>query len=49
MAFNPLKGLGDMNKLRQQAMAMQQQLQQEEIVVDEGDVHVVITGDQKIK
>lgn len=49
MAFNPLKGLGDINKLRQQAIAMQQQLSQEEIVVDEGDVHVVITGDQKIK
>ena len=49
MAFNPLKGLGDMNKLRQQAVQMQQQLAQEEIVVDEGDVHVVITGDQKIK
>lgn len=49
MAFNPLKGLGDINKLRQQAVAMQQQLAQEEIVVDEGDVHVVITGDQRIK
>lgn len=49
MAFNPLKGLGDINKLRQQAIAMQQQLAQEEIVIDEGDVHVVITGDQKIK
>lgn len=49
MAFNPLKGLGDINALRKQAVAMQQQLQQEEIVVDEGDVHVVISGDQKIK
>lgn len=49
MAFNPLKGLGDINKLRQQAIAMQQQLAQEEIVIDEGDVHVVITGDQRIK
>jgi nucleoid-associated protein EbfC len=49
MAFNPLKGLGDMNKLRQQAMAMQKQLAQEEIVIEEGDVRVVISGDQKIK
>jgi nucleoid-associated protein EbfC len=48
MAFNPLKGLGDMNKLRQQAMQMQQQLAQEQVTVDEGDVHVVITGDQRI-
>jgi hypothetical protein len=48
MAFNPLKGLGDMNKLRQQAMQMQQQLAQEQVVVEEGDVKVVITGDQRI-
>jgi hypothetical protein len=48
MAFNPLKGLGDMNKLRQQAVAMQQQLAQESIVIEEGDVKVVITGDQRI-
>jgi DNA-binding protein YbaB len=48
MAFNPLKGLGDLNKLRQQAMQMQQQLAQEEVVVEEGDVRVVISGDQRI-
>jgi nucleoid-associated protein EbfC len=48
MAFNPLKGLGDMNKLRQQAVQMQQQLAQETVVVEEGDVRVVITGDQRI-
>jgi hypothetical protein len=46
---NPLKALGDINKLRQQAMQMQKALAQEEIVVEEGDVRVVITGDQKIK
>lgn len=48
MAFNPLKGLGDLNKLRQQAMQMQQQLAQEIVTIEEGDVKVVITGDQKI-
>ena len=48
MGFNPLKGLGDMNKLRQQAMQMQQQLAQEQIVIEEGDVRVVISGDQRI-
>ena len=48
MAFNPLKGLGDMNKLRQQAMQMQQQLAGEQVVVEEGDVKIVITGDQRI-
>ncbi len=49
MAFNPLKGLGDLKQLREQAVKMQQQLSQEEIVVEEGDVRVVISGDQRIK
>ena len=49
MAFNPLKGLGDMKKLREQAMQVQNQLAQEEITIEEGDIRVVISGDQKIK
>ena len=36
--------LGDLNKLRQQAVQMQQQLEAEEIVVEHGDVRVVISG-----
>jgi len=46
---NPLKGLGDLNKLRQQAKQMQADLAKEEIRVEEGDIVVVISGDQKIK
>lgn len=46
---NPLQKLGDLNQLRQQAMQMQQQLAAEEIEVIDGDIRVVITGDQKIK
>ena len=49
MAFNPLKGLGDLKKLREQAQQIQKQLAQEEVIVEEGDVRVVISGDQKIK
>lgn len=45
---NPLKGLGDLNKMRQQAMKMQQALQGEKITVEKGDVKVVISGDQRI-
>ncbi len=41
--------LGDLKKLRDQAMQMQKQLQAEEIVIEEGDVRVVISGDQQIK
>jgi DNA-binding protein YbaB len=45
---NPLKALGDINQLRQQAMQMQKALAAEEIVIEEGDIRVVITGDQRI-
>ncbi len=40
--------LGDMNKLRQQAMQMQQNLSKQQVVVEENGVKVVISGDQKI-
>ncbi len=46
---NPLKALGDLNKLRAQAKKMQQELAAEEIRIEEGDIVVVISGDQKIK
>ena len=53
MALNPLKGLGnkigDKKKLYDQAMQLQKDLAAEEIVVEEGDVRVVMTGDQKVK
>jgi DNA-binding protein YbaB len=45
---NPLKALGDLNSLRKQALEMQKALAQQQIVVEEGDVRVVITGDQRI-
>jgi hypothetical protein len=46
---NPLKALGDLNQLRKQAKVMQDELSKQEIKVEEGDIVVVITGDQKIK
>lgn len=46
---NPLKAMGDLNKLRQQAKQMQQQLSTEEIRIEKGDIVVIISGDQKIK
>lgn len=45
---NPLSSLGDINKMRQQAMKMQQALQGQKIVVEKGDVRIVISGDQRI-
>lgn len=46
--FNPLKGLGDLNKMRQQALQIQNALAQERVVVEKNGVRVVMTGDQKI-
>jgi DNA-binding protein YbaB len=47
--FNPFGQLSELKKMRDQAMAIQRQLQEEEVIVDKHGVHVVITGDQKIK
>ncbi len=41
--------LKDLKKMRDQAMAIQRELTAEEIVVEEEEVKVVISGDQKIK
>jgi nucleoid-associated protein EbfC len=46
---NPLKALGNLNELRKQAKKMQQDLAGEEIRIEEGDIVVVISGDQKIR
>jgi len=47
--FNPLKGLGDLQQMQQQAQKMQQALQLEEIVVEKNGVRVVLRGDQQVK
>ena len=46
---NPLKSIGNIAKLKQQAKQMQDELAAEEIVVEEGDIYVVITGGQEVK
>lgn len=46
--FNPFKSLGDMNEMRQKAQQMQQQLAAKRVVVDRNNVHIVMTGDQKV-
>lgn len=46
---NPFKALGDINQLRKQAKKMQDDLAAEEIRVEEGDIVVLISGDQRIK
>jgi len=46
--FNPFQGIGELKKMRDQAMQIQRMLQAEEIVVEKNGVKIVITGDQKI-
>jgi len=46
--FNPLQGLGDLKKMRDQAMAIQKELQKEQISVEKRGVNILISGDQKI-
>lgn len=49
MVFDKLRQLGDLKKLRDQALAMQRALREERVEVEEGGVRVVITGDQQIE
>jgi DNA-binding protein YbaB len=46
---NPFSQLGELKKMRDQAMQIQKELQAEEVSVDSHGVQIVITGDQKIK
>lgn len=46
---NPLSGLGDLQKLQQQAQQMQQALQQEQVVIEKNGVKVTVRGDQIIQ
>lgn len=46
--INPLGGLGDLQKLQQQAQQMQAALQQEQVVVEKNGVRVLVRGDQLI-
>ncbi len=47
--FNPLKGLGDLRQMQQQAQKMQAALQQEEVTVERNGIRVVLRGDQHVK
>ena len=46
--MNPFQQLGDLKKMRDQAMAIQKELQAEKLTVEKHGVRIVITGDQKI-
>ncbi len=46
--LNPFQQLGDLKKMRDQAMQIQKALQAEQITVEKSGVTVVMTGDQKV-
>lgn len=46
---NPFSQLGDLKKMRDQAMKIQKELQAEEVRIEKNGVDVLISGDQKIK
>ena len=46
---NPLAQLGELKKMRDQAMKIQHELQGEEVRVEKNGVDILISGDQKIK
>ena len=48
MAFNPFGQIGELKKMRDQAMAMQRELQSEIVDVSKRGVYVKISGDQKV-
>ena len=48
MAFNPFGQLGELKKMRDQAMQMQRELQSEIVEVNKRGVYVKISGDQKV-
>lgn len=47
--MNPFKMLGDINAMRKQASAIQQALEAEEFEIFEGNVRILISGNQNVK
>ena len=46
--MNPFQQLGDLKKMRDQAMALQKELEKEEVTINKNGVEIVISGAQKI-
>lgn len=49
MVFDKFKKVGELKRMRDQAVQMQKQLKQEKIEVEENGVLIVMTGDQEIE
>jgi nucleoid-associated protein EbfC len=49
MAFNPFGQLGELKKMRDQAMKIQKELEAEEITIEKNGAEIRIAGDQKVR
>lgn len=47
--MNPFKALGDLNAMRKQAATIQAALEQEEYEINEGNVRILISGNQNVR
>jgi len=47
--INPFKALGDLNAMRKQAAQIQAALEQEEFEINEGNVRILISGNQNVR
>ncbi len=47
--INPFKALGDLNAMRKQAATIQAALEQEEFEINEGNIRILISGNQNVR
>ena len=47
--FDKFKQLGEIKKMRDEAMRIQRELAAEKVEINEGEIRIVISGDQKIQ
>lgn len=47
--INPFKALGDLNAMRKQAAVIQAALEKEEFEIKEGNVRILISGNQNVR
>ena len=46
--FDKFKQIGELKKMRDEAMRIQKELAAEKVEISEGDIKIIISGDQKI-
>lgn len=46
--FDKFKQIGELKKMRDEAMKIQRELASEKVEINEGDIKIIISGDQKI-